>query len=133
MFERFPVDVQVYLISLVIGACAPLLLFGMLQASLRHFLRAIFHNAAIERFWLRVVFLALLIGALSTAVGYHPDDSVGEDFIALIWNLAEQMQSILYSLLLSMFVLFLPLLLSYTILHVRRNHDATDAESERES
>jgi len=133
MFERFPVDVQVYLISLVIGACAPLLLFGMLQAPLRHFLRAIFRNAAIERFWLRVVFLALLIGALSTAIAYHPDDSVGEDFIALIWNLADQVQSILYSLLLSMFVLFLPLLLSYTILHVRRDRDATDEGNEGRS
>jgi len=133
MFEGFPVDVQAYVFSLVVGITAPLLLFGMLRMPLRHFLHAIFHSAAIERFWLRVVFLALLIGSLSSAVGYWPSDSADEDFIVLIWNLADQVQSILQTLLFSMIALFLPLLLSYTILHVRRDRGKEQTEDDEES
>jgi hypothetical protein len=131
MFESFSVDVQAYVFSLVVGITAPLLLFGMLRMPLRHFLHAIFYSAAIERFWLRVVFLAMLIGSLSTAVGYSPADLADEDFIVLIWNLADQVQSILQTLLFSMIALFLPLLLSYTILHVRlRGREPTEDNEE---
>lgn len=133
MFESFSVDVQAYVFSLVVGITAPLLLFGMLRTPLRHFLHAIFYNTAIERFWIRVVLIAMLIGSVSTAVGYCPADLADEDFIVLIWNLADEVQSILQTLLFSMVVLFLPLLLSYTILHMRRDRSSVPDEDKEES
>src|SRR5688500_18930026 len=41
MFERLPVEIQVYLFSLLFGAAAPLLIYWMIRPALRHFLAAV--------------------------------------------------------------------------------------------
>ena len=120
MFETLPVDAQAYLFTLLLGICAPLVLFWMLRVPLSQFLTAIFRDAGIERFWLRVVLLVLLCQSLAVSVGYQPDPGATLDDVALVWNMADQVQSILQSVVFSMFGLFLPLLLSFTILHIGR-------------
>lgn len=120
MFSGFAVEVQVYLFALVCGITAPLVVYLLLRSPLQHFLAAIFANPQIERFWMRVVLLALLFASLSASIGFDPDDAVGEDFIVIVWALADQVQYILQGVLMVMFALFLPLLLSYTILYVGR-------------
>ncbi len=121
MFDRLPPEVQVYLFSLGVGLSAPVLVYWMLRGVLGHFLQAIFRNRDIERFWMRVVLLVLLAGALSKAVTYKADSDVLSDYVAIIFSLSDQVQAILESLLWTMLALFLPLLLSYTILHVGRD------------
>lgn len=118
MFANLPVAFQAYVISLFVGLAVPLFTYWLLRRPLRHFLQAIFENVAIERFWMRLVLLVILLSTFSAAVGYEPNDEVGEDFVVLVWNLADQTQSVLQSLVFALFMLFLPLLLSYTILHV---------------
>lgn len=121
MLENLPVNVQVYLFSVALGVAAPLTVFWMLRAPLAVFLASIFRDAGIERFWMRVVLLVLFCGAFSVAIGFVPARDAAQDMVVLVWNLADQVQSILESLLWSMLGLFLPLLLSYTILNVGRD------------
>ena len=131
MLDNLPVDAQAYLFTLLLGICAPLVLFWMLRLPLRQFLTAIFRDRGIERFWLRVVLLVLLCQSLAVSVGYQPDPGATLDDVALVWNVADQVQSILQSVVFSMFGLFLPLLLSYTILYVGRDRTAKpDTRSE---
>jgi hypothetical protein len=117
------------LISLAIGICVPLLAFWMLRPSLAHFLQAVFRDRLVEGFWMRIVLLVLFMGAFSTAVGFRPDPSMNNDFVVLIWNLADQVQAILLMLLYSILGLFLPLLLSYTVLHVGRDRSERGPEA----
>lgn len=127
MTSNLPADAQAYLIALFFGVAAPLIVFWMLHLPLRHFLSEIFRSPPVEQFWLRLVIVVLVCAGLSATVGYRPDKAVFSNFVALIWNLADQFQAILYGILSSLFGLFLPLLLTYTILHAGRFR-ATTAE-----
>lgn len=117
MFERLPVEIQVYLFSLLLGVAAPLLIYWMVRPALRRFLAAIFGDPQIESFWLRLIVLVLTLAALSAAVRYRPHEGVLSDSVALVFSLADSVQSILEALLYALFALFLPLLATYTILH----------------
>jgi hypothetical protein len=117
MFEALPVPIQVYLFSLLLGVAAPLLMFWMIFPALRHFLAAIFADAKIEGFWLRLIVLVLVLAALSAAVRYRPDSAVLTDSVALIFSLADSVQAIFEVLLYALIALFLPLLATYTVLH----------------
>lgn len=116
MFERLPIEIQVYLFSLLFGTAAPLLIFWMIGLALRHFLAAIFDDEKIEAFWLRLIVLVLMLAALSAAVQYRPDSGVLSDSVALVFSLADSVQAILMALLSALVFLFLPLLLTYTVL-----------------
>ena len=119
MFEALPVQIQVYLFSLLLGMAGPLLIFWMLYPALRHFLASIFSDAKIESFWLRLIVLVLVLAALSAAVRYRPDPAVMADSVALVFSLADSVQGVLETLLYALFALFLPLLATYTILHAK--------------
>lgn len=116
MFERLPIEIQVYLFSLLFGAAAPLLIYWMIRPALRHFLAAIFADERIEAFWLRLIVLVLVLAALSAAVRYRPDSGVLADNVALVFSLADSVQSILEVLLFALIALFLPLLATYAVL-----------------
>jgi hypothetical protein len=116
MFERLPIEIQVYLFSLMFGAAAPLLIYWMIRPALRHFLAAIFAHERIEALWLRLIVLVLVLAALSAAVRYRPDSGVLADNVALVFSLADSVQSILEVLLYSLVALFLPLLATYAVL-----------------
>jgi hypothetical protein len=116
MFERLPIEIQVYLFSLLFGVAAPLLIYWMLRPALRHFLAAIFADARIESFWLRLIVLVLTLAALSAAIRYRPDGGVLDDNVALVFSLADSVQSILEVLLYALVALFLPLLATYAVL-----------------
>ncbi len=116
MFERLPIEIQVYLFSLLFGVAAPLLVYWMIRPALRHFLAAIFADGRIEAFWLRLIVLVLVLAALSAAVQYRPDAGVLDDSVALVFSLADSVQAILVALLSALVFLFLPLLLTYTVL-----------------
>ncbi len=117
MFERLPVEIQVYLFSLFFGVAAPLLIYWMIRAPLARFLAAIFADGAIESFWARLIVLVMLLSALSAAIRYRPDSGVLADNIALVFSLADSVQAILEFLLYALIALFLPLLATYTVLH----------------
>ena len=117
MFERLPIEIQVYLFSLLFGGAAPLLVYWMLRQALVHFLAATFGDPRIESFWRRLIVLVLLLAALSAAVRYRPDGGVLDDSVALVFSLADSVQSILEILLLALVALFLPLLATYTVLY----------------
>jgi hypothetical protein len=117
MLERLPVEIQVYLFSLVFGVAAPLLIFWMIRPPLARFLAAIFADGPIEAFWSRLIVLVLVLSALSAAIRYRPDSGVLADNVALVFSLADSVQSILELLLFALIALFLPLLLTYTVLH----------------
>jgi len=116
MFERLPIEIQVYLFSLLLGTAAPLLIYWMIRPALRHFLAAIFAAEKIEAFWLRLIVLVLMLASLSAAVRYRPDGGVLDDNVALVFSLADSVQSILEVLLYCLVALFLPLLAAYTVL-----------------
>ena len=117
MFETLPVEIQVYLFSLVFGVAGPALIYWMLRPALVHFLASIFHDVQIERFWLRLILLVLVLASLSVAVEYRPDSGVLNDSVALVFSLAFPVHGIMQNLLYALFALFLPLLATYTILH----------------
>ena len=127
MISGMPTDVQAYAIALFFGVAAPMVVFWMLHLPLRHFLSEIFRSPPVEQFWLRLVIVVLVCAGLSAAVGFRPDVAVAANFVALIWNLADEFRSILDNILYSMFALFLPLLLAYTILHAGRFRAAPTA------
>jgi len=118
--SQLPTDAQAYVIALFFGVSAPLIVFWMLHLPLRHFLAEIFRSPPVEQFWIRLVLVVLVCAGLSAAVGFKPDAAVAANFVALIWNLADEFSSIIDGILYSMLALFLPLLLSYTILHAGR-------------
>ena len=120
MFERLPVEIQVYSFSLVFGLAAPLLIFWMVRQPLGRFLAAIFADKSIEAFWLRLILLVLVLSALSAAIRYRPDSGVLTDNVALVFSLADSVQVILEFLLFALVTLFLPLLATYTILHAAK-------------
>ncbi len=130
MLSGMSADVQAYVLALFFGTAAPLVVFWMLHLPLRSFLAEIFHSPAVEQFWIRLVIVVLVCSGLSATVGYRPSGLVAIDFVALIWNLGEQFQSILYGILFSLFGLFLPLLLAYTILHAGRYRAAAAERKE---
>jgi len=115
------VEMQAYAFTLFFGLTVPLLVYWLLRSSLRHFLSAVFQNPGIELFWKRVVLLVFILSSFAVGVGYTPDSSITGDMAALVWSVADQMQFMLQALMWSIFGLFLPLLLSYTILHVGRS------------
>ena len=125
MADLLPVGAQIYLVSLLLGVSVPLVVCWHLHEPLTEFLKSIFRDRGIERFWIRVVVLVFFTNCLAAAVGYRPVDAVDQDYVALVWNLADQVQWILYAVVWSMFGLFLPLLISYTILHFGRDRNAT--------
>jgi hypothetical protein len=120
MFEFLPVPISVYCFSLLLGVAAPLLIFLMLLPALKRFLASIFAEPKIERFWLQLILLVLLLAALSAAVRYRPDTALLVDPVALTFSLADSVQTILEMLLYAVFALFLPLLATYTVLHASR-------------
>lgn len=120
MLSNLSADAQAYVLALFFGTAAPLLVFWLLHVPLRSFLAEIFRSPTVEQFWVRLVIVVLVCSGLSATVGYRPTGLAATDFVALIWNLAEQFQSILYGILFSLFGLFLPLLLAYTILYAGR-------------
>lgn len=130
MTSTMPADAQAYLIALFFGVTAPLVVFWMLHLPLRHFLAEIFRSPPVEQFWFRLVIVVLVCTGLSATIGYRPAGLVAFDFVALIWSLGEQFQSILYGILYSLFGLFLPLLLAYTILHAGRSRTAAAERKE---
>src|SRR5262245_4531021 len=109
MFEFLLVPISVYCFSLLLRVAAPLLVFLMLLPSLKGFLASIFSEPKIERFWLQLILLVLLLAALSAAVRYRPDTALLIDPIALTFSLADSVQTILEMLLYAVFALFLPL------------------------
>src|SRR5262249_47412685 len=117
MFERLPVEIQVYLFSLVLGSAGPLLVYWMLFKPLRHFLAAIFADPKIEAFWLRLIVLVLVLATLSAAVKYRPNSAVLSASVALIFSMADSVQGIFEILLYTLIALFLPLLATYAVLH----------------
>jgi hypothetical protein len=125
MFERLPIEIQVYLFSLLFGAAAPLLIYWMIRPALRHFLATIFADERIEAFWLRLIVLVLVLAALSAAVRYRPDGGVLDDSVALVFSLADSVQGILGVLLYALIALFLPLLATYTIIVAARGRGAS--------
>ncbi len=127
MLEYLPIDVQLYLVALVFAASASFLTYWFLYASLRHFLGEIFASREVEQFWVRVVFLVLFGSTLAVAVAYQPDITTSGDVAALIWNMADTFKEILDRLIMVMFALFLPLLASYTVLHVGRHGRGSSA------
>jgi hypothetical protein len=124
MFERLPIEIQVYLFSLLFGAAAPLLIYWMIRPALRHFLAAIFADAKIEGFWLRLIVLVLVLASLSAAVRYRPDGGVLDDNVALLFSLADSVQAILEVLLYALVALFLPLLATYSLIVAARGRVA---------
>lgn len=116
MFEALPVEIQLYLFSLLLGVAAPLLVFMMLYGALGHFLASIFGDPKIEAFWLRLILLVMLLASLSAAVRYRTDASLLGNLVALIFDLSDSVQGILEMLLYTIFALFLPLLATYTVL-----------------
>ncbi len=120
MFERLPIEIQVYLFSLLFGAASPLLIYWMIRPALRHFLAALFADERIEAFWLRLIVLVLVLAALPAAVRYRPDGGVLDDSVALVFSLADSVQGILEVLLYALIALFLPLLATYTIIVAAR-------------
>jgi hypothetical protein len=117
MFDRLPIEIQVYAFSLVFGLAAPLLIYWMIRPPLARFLAAIFAEGPIEVFWSRLIVLVLVLLALSGAIAYRPDSGVLADNVALVFSLADSVQLILERLLFGLIALFLPLLATYTILH----------------
>jgi len=117
MFERLPIEIQVYLFSLVFGLAAPLLIYWMIRPPLARFLAAIFADGPIESSWSRLIVLVLTLAALSAAIRYRPDSGVLADNVALVFSLADSVQAILEILLYALVALFLPLLATYTVLH----------------
>ena len=126
MADFLPVDAQLYLVSLLVGVSVPLVICWHLYEPLTEFLKSIFRNPGIERFWMRVVVLVFFTNCLAAAVGFQPVDVASQDYIALIWNLADQVQWILYAVVWSVFGLFLPLLIAFTVLHFGRDRHVTD-------
>jgi hypothetical protein len=126
--DYLPTELRAYLFSLGVAVAAPLLVYWMLRVPLAHFLAAIFRQADIETFWKRVVLLVLVGWTLSSSVAYKPDPAVATEYVALIWNVADQVKLALEALLYAMFALFMPLLLSYTILNVGRDRLPPAAE-----
>src|SRR4030095_9095652 len=116
-FERLPIEIQVYLFSLIFGLAAPLLIYWMIRPTLARFLAAIFAEGAIESFWSRLIVLVLVLSTLSAAIRYRPDSGVLAANVALVFSLADSVQSILELLLYALVALFLPLLATYTVLH----------------
>lgn len=133
MFERLPIEIQVYLFSLLFGAATPLVVYWMLRPALGHFLAATFGDARIEAFWLRLVVLVLLFAALSAAIRYRPDSGVLVDSVALVFSLADSVQAILEMLLFALVVLFLPLLATYTVLYAAGRGPRSRAPHETEA
>lgn len=125
MFERLPIEIQVYLFSLIFGVAAPLLIYWMIRPPLARFLAAIFADGAIESFWARLIVLVLVLSTLSAAIRYRPDSGVLADNVALVFSLADSVQSILELLLYALIALFLPLLLTYTVLHAAGTRSKT--------
>jgi len=117
---KFTPDVQAYLIVLFFGVCAPMVIFWMLYLPLCHFLGEIFRSKEVEQFWIRLIVVVLVSAGISQAVAYQPAAAASTNFIVLVWNLADQIRAILDALLWAMLATFLPLLLSYTILHAGR-------------
>ena len=123
-------DLQVYATSLVLGLLVPGLIFWMLYRPLASFLHAIFDQAEIERFWLRLTLLVFYAWTFAAAVQFHPDDTINTSYPALIFYLGDRVQAILHALLWSVLSVFLPLLLSYTILYRGR---AASGEASQQS
>jgi hypothetical protein len=120
VFEALPIPLQVYLFSLLLGWAAPLLVFWMISAALKHFLGAIFADQKIEAFWLRLIVLVLVLASLSAAVRYRPNSAVLNDSVAIVFSLADSVQEIFGMLLYALIALFLPLLATYTVLHAAK-------------
>ncbi len=133
MLAAVPIEIQVYAFGLALGIAVPVLVFWLLHRPLREFLRAIFHSPAIEQFWLRVVLLGFLASTLSVAVVFHPDQAAKTDEVALYFNVADKFKQMLDSLVFAMLAVFLPLLASYTILHIPRREKPSLVENEEGS
>jgi hypothetical protein len=114
-------DLQVYATSLALGLLVPGLIFWMLYEPLTSFLHAIFDDAQIERFWLRLTLLVFYAWTFAAAVQFHPNDTIDGSYEQLIFYLGERVQTVLHALLWSVLSVFLPLLLSYTILYRGRS------------
>ena len=133
MFAALAIEIQAYIFALVLGLSIPLLLFWLLRQPLREFLKAIFHSAAIEQFWMRVVLIGFLASTLSVAVVFQPENASKTDEMALFFNMADKFKQMLDALIFAMLAIFLPLLAAYTILHMSRREERSSAEREGEA
>ncbi|MBX7165654.1 MAG: hypothetical protein K1X74_04840 [Pirellulales bacterium] len=114
------VEIQLYLAGLAIAFAAPLFVFWLLAPSLAHFLRAIFAQPEVERFWKRLTIIVFVAASVSSGIAYHPDASANSDLAVLTWSFADQVKQTLDNLLWAMLAIFLPLLLAYMVLYAGR-------------
>lgn len=120
------IELRAYLSVQCFALCTSLVLYWLLAQPLSHFLRVIFAHAGVEQFWRRVVLWVLIASSLSHSLPYRPTDDIATNYIALVWHVADALKATLDGLLWGVFGVFLPLLLSYTVLHAGRRRPADD-------
>jgi hypothetical protein len=130
MFEWLPIPLQVYLLSLLIGVAVPAFIFWMLRPALRHFLTAIFQDAAIVRFWLLQIVLVLVLAGTAAGVRYRAREDVLQDEVAIVFSISDALQAVLENVLYALFALFLPLLVAYMVLNAGRDRPARNPPSD---
>lgn len=103
-----------YLVGVGVAAAFGLIVCLLLGTGLSAVHRSMFPEAAVRRFWSRLVFTVIMLAALSGAMSATYPTEAATDRLVLIWSLMNQWEAMGLRLLWTLLVVFSVLLFAHS-------------------
>jgi hypothetical protein len=104
-----------YLIGVGVAAVFGVVIALLLASGLSSLLKAMFPEAAVRRFWSRLVYVTVMLASLSGAMSVSYPDEAKTDRLVRIWSLMNQWEAMGFRLLWTLLVVFSVFLLAHAL------------------
>lgn len=104
-----------YLIGVGVAAVFGIVIALLLASGLSSLLKGMFTEAAVRRFWSRLVYIVVMLASLSGAMSASYPDEAKTDRLVRIWSLMNQWEAMGFRLLWTLLVVLSVFLLGYAL------------------
>jgi len=103
-----------YLIGVAVAAVFGIVIVLLLKSGLASFIKTMFPETAVQKFWSRLVYTVIMLASLSGAMSSVYPDEAKTDRLIRIWSLMNQMEAMGFRLLWTLLVILSIFLLAYS-------------------
>jgi hypothetical protein len=104
-----------YVIGVAVAAVFGIVIALLLASGLSSLLKAMFPEAAVRKFWSRLVYVAVMLASMSGAMSASYPDEAKTDQLVRIWSLMNQWEAMGFRLLWTLLVVMSVFLLGYSL------------------
>jgi hypothetical protein len=105
---------RLYLIGVGVAAVFGIVIALLLRSGLTSLVKAMFPDAAIQKFWSRLIYTVVMLASLSGAMSAAYPDEAKTDRLIRIWSLMNQWEAMGFRLLWTLLVILSVFLLAYS-------------------